>query len=86
MSAGQSRPADPPANVYVCICNGVTDHQIREAAENGCGSVAELTMRTGCGATCGSCLDMAVDILESARASDSPFPLDILPASLSQAA
>ncbi|WP_313211080.1 (2Fe-2S)-binding protein, partial [Stenotrophomonas sp.] len=45
--------------MYVCICNGVTDHQIREAAQSGVVSVSELTMRTGCGATCGSCLDMA---------------------------
>lgn len=49
--------------MYVCICNGVTDHQIREAAQNGVASVSELTMRTGCGATCGSCLDMAADLL-----------------------
>jgi len=54
-------------NVYVCICNGVTDHQIREAAAGGCDSVAELTMRTGCGANCGSCLDMAAGLLEQAR-------------------
>ena len=49
--------------MYVCICNGVTDHQIREAASHGVSTVAELTMRTGCGATCGSCLDMAGDLL-----------------------
>ena len=54
--------------MYVCICNGVTDHQIREAAEAGVSSVAELTMRTGCGANCGSCLDMAADLLARARA------------------
>ena len=35
--------------MYICICNGVTDHQIREAAEAGCGSLTELTMRTGGG-------------------------------------
>ena len=45
--------------MYVCICNGITDHQIREAAAAGCSTVAELTMRTGAGANCGSCLDMA---------------------------
>ena len=45
--------------MYVCICNGVTDHDIRQAAEAGCRSVPELTMRTGAGANCGSCLDMA---------------------------
>jgi len=50
--------------VYVCVCNGVTDHEIRQAAAAGCGSMTELTMRTGCGANCGSCVDMAVDMLE----------------------
>ncbi|MEE2496997.1 (2Fe-2S)-binding protein, partial [Pseudomonas aeruginosa] len=62
--------------VYVCICNGVTDHQIREAASNGLSTVAELTMRAGCGATCGSCLDMAGDLLSKARAThDLPLPV-----------
>ena len=45
--------------MYVCICNGITDHQIREVAEAGCRTMAELTMRTGAGACCGSCIDMA---------------------------
>ena len=39
--------------MYVCICNGVTDHEIRAVAAAGCTTLAELTMRTGCGATCG---------------------------------
>lgn len=66
--------------MYVCVCNGVTDHQIREAAANGCRSVAELTMRTGCGATCGTCLDMASDLLNEAREAQhvSPFPVPVL--------
>ncbi|MFT4247827.1 MAG: bacterioferritin-associated ferredoxin [Pseudomonas sp.] len=64
------------SNVYVCICNGVTDHQIREAAAHGCASVTELTMRTGCGSNCGSCLDMAAELLAQARAvRDFPLPL-----------
>ena len=63
--------------MYVCICNGVTDHQIRQAALNGCLTVAELTMRTGCGATCGSCLDMAGDLLAKAAATH-PLPLPVL--------
>lgn len=53
--------------VYVCICNGVTDRDIRQAAEAGCRSVPELTMRTGAGANCGSCLDLAGSLLEQAR-------------------
>ncbi len=54
--------------MYVCICNGVTDSQIRQAAANGCREVSELTMRTGCGATCGSCLDMASGLLDDFHA------------------
>lgn len=51
--------------VYVCICNGVTDHEIRQAAAAGCASMAELTMRTGCGASCGSCVGTAAALLDS---------------------
>ncbi|MFC0679830.1 (2Fe-2S)-binding protein [Lysobacter korlensis] len=62
--------------MYVCICNGVTDRDIREAAEGGCRTMPELTMRTGAGSTCGSCIEMATDILEQARAvRELPLPL-----------
>ena len=53
--------------VYVCICNGITDHDIRRAAEAGCSSMAELTMRTGAGACCGTCVDTATALLDEAR-------------------
>lgn len=61
--------------MYVCLCNGVTDREIREVAAAGCRTLPELTMRTGCGATCGSCLEMAQQILDevhAARALDVP--------------
>ncbi|MDG6348041.1 (2Fe-2S)-binding protein [Luteimonas sp. 8-5] len=54
--------------MYVCICNGITDHQIREVAEAGCRTVAELTMRTGAGACCGSCVEMAQGLLDEVQA------------------
>ena len=53
--------------MYICICNGVTDHDIRQAADAGCRSMTELTMRTGAGSSCGSCLDMAAQVLDQAR-------------------
>lgn len=53
--------------VYVCICNGVTDRDIAAAASAGCTGVHELTMRTGCGATCGSCVEMAGELLAQAH-------------------
>ncbi len=62
--------------MYVCICNGVTERDILQAAEAGCRSVPELTMRTGAGANCGSCLDMAASLLDQARAArEIPLPL-----------
>lgn len=54
--------------MYVCVCNGVTDHAIRDVAAAGCRTITELTMRTGCGATCGSCLEMAQQLLDEAHA------------------
>jgi bacterioferritin-associated ferredoxin len=81
-----NRPAGTTA-LYVCICNGVTDRQIREAAASGVRSVAELTMRTGCGATCGSCLEMAVGILDAhSTERRSVFSLPLLGTGISQAA
>lgn len=54
--------------MYVCICNGVTDRDIRAAAAHGCRGLPELTMRTGCGATCGSCVEAAVQLLDEEAA------------------
>lgn len=57
--------------MYVCLCNGVTEREIRQTAAAGCRSVAELTMRTGCGAGCGSCLPMAGQLLDESRVASS---------------
>ena len=64
--------------MYVCICNGVTERDIRHAADAGCRTLPELTMRTGCGATCGTCLDTAAAILADARGGKPDVELPIL--------
>ena len=53
--------------MYVCVCNAVTDQAIRDAAAAGVDTLCELTMRTGCGACCGSCVPYAAQLLEEAR-------------------
>ena len=74
-------PSAPSSNatalsMYVCICNGVTERDIRQAAEAGCRSVPELTMRTGCGATCGTCLETAAALLDDIRSTrELPLPM-----------
>ena len=52
--------------MYVCVCNGVTEQDIRRAMDGGCSSMSELTMRTGCGATCGCCVETACGMLDEA--------------------
>jgi len=59
--------------MYVCLCNGVTDLDIRHAAAVGCRTLGDLTMHTGCGATCGSCLSMAAELLAEMSPSATPF-------------
>jgi bacterioferritin-associated ferredoxin len=49
--------------MYVCICNAVTDRAIRKAAAEGVHSLAELQRRTGCAGACGSCADLAEQVL-----------------------
>lgn len=54
-------------SMYVCICNGITDRQIREAAQAGASDLSDLSAMTGCSTVCGSCGELALEILESTR-------------------
>lgn len=64
--------------MYVCICNAVTDRAIRDAASRGVSTLDELTLRTGCAGGCGSCADLAQEILHEARARPTrAFPLQL---------
>ena len=49
--------------MYVCLCHGVTDREIREAAENGVSSMRQLGKELGVGSQCGRCACMAREIL-----------------------
>jgi len=72
--------------MYVCICNAVTEKMIRQAANAGVRSLAELSRRTGCSTTCGSCADLAEDILHEARAALAPQPFKLPLLTVAQAA
>ena len=54
--------------MYVCICNAVTDRQIREAAASGARTFADVRRRTGCADCCGSCENLALEIFDKAVA------------------
>ncbi len=41
--------------MYICLCEGVTDHQIRAAVASGVGSYAALRRELGLARQCGRC-------------------------------
>ncbi|MEZ5465369.1 MAG: (2Fe-2S)-binding protein [Lysobacteraceae bacterium] len=63
--------------MYVCICHGVTDRAIREAAESGVRDVAGLAIETGLGTGCGTCTGLAQQLLDVEH---QRFPLPVLQA------
>ena len=50
--------------MYVCICKGVTEKQVQQAAENGCRSIREVRLCLGVGSQCGKCVNHACKVLE----------------------
>jgi len=41
--------------VIICLCEGLSESDLREAVRDGAASRYELSMRTGAGRCCGSC-------------------------------
>lgn len=41
--------------MIICLCEGLSDRDLREVVRNGATSRFELSMRTGAGRCCGSC-------------------------------
>jgi bacterioferritin-associated ferredoxin len=56
--------------MYVCLCHGVTDRAITQAARDGINSFAALQQRTGVSTCCGACREQAEDVFASACVSE----------------
>ncbi|GHC16116.1 (2Fe-2S)-binding protein [Aidingimonas halophila] len=41
--------------MFICLCKGVTDREIREAVSDGARSWREVREVTGCSSQCGKC-------------------------------
>ena len=54
--------------MYVCICNSITERQIRNAAEEGASDLWRLQAELGVATGCGSCKEAASEILAEYRA------------------
>ena len=49
--------------MYVCICNAVTDKQIRKARDKGATTIEDLSRELKVATCCGRCADCAKNIL-----------------------
>jgi bacterioferritin-associated ferredoxin len=49
--------------MYVCLCQGVTDGQIRDAIYEGCCSYREVREATGVATQCGKCACVAKQVV-----------------------
>jgi bacterioferritin-associated ferredoxin len=49
--------------MYVCICNGITENQIRDAISDGVRSLRELRADLGVASCCGKCADCAQQVI-----------------------
>jgi bacterioferritin-associated ferredoxin len=58
--------------MYICLCNGFTDGQVRRSADAGPCSVGQIYQALGCRPKCGKCVPLVRDILRDsgARAAD----------------
>ena len=54
--------------MYVCVCQAVTDRQIREAAQGGARTLQDLRRELGVTRDCGRCASCARDCLQEANA------------------
>jgi bacterioferritin-associated ferredoxin len=54
--------------MYVCVCQAITDRQIRDAAQRGAHTVPALQLQLPVGACCGRCIDAAQEVLDEHHA------------------
>ena len=52
--------------MIVCVCNNISDREIRQAVDLGINSVAELRKELGVGTMCGKCISYAREVLHEA--------------------
>ncbi|WP_109842466.1 bacterioferritin-associated ferredoxin [Bordetella pseudohinzii] len=55
--------------MYVCICNAVTERQVRACVDAGASSLGDLQFELGVASCCGCCAATASEYLPGGRAS-----------------
>jgi bacterioferritin-associated ferredoxin len=64
--------------MYVCICKGVTDREIRDAVADGVHTVRGLRKQLGCTGQCGKCKPQVCEIRDEVIAGQCGLALNAL--------
>jgi bacterioferritin-associated ferredoxin len=69
--------------MIVCVCNNISDREIRQAVDLGITSMDELRRDLGVATCCGQCADCALQVLSKHVAASAPAPADVTVTELS---
>jgi bacterioferritin-associated ferredoxin len=53
--------------MIVCVCNRITEKEVREAARGGASTPEQAYARLDCEVQCGCCLDYAQEVIDEER-------------------
>ena len=53
--------------MYICVCNAVTERQVKQAVNEGADTMRDLRQRLGVAGECGRCAKCALDCLREHR-------------------
>ena len=54
--------------MYVCVCQAISDQDIRDAVHEGAEDFADIQNRLGAATGCGTCSDFAKEVISEALA------------------
>jgi bacterioferritin-associated ferredoxin len=58
--------------VYICICHGITDSQIRSCVQDGARDLCDLSGQLGVATQCGGCAGHALEVLNETLSTGVP--------------
>ena len=53
--------------MIVCVCNRLTEREVRDAARSGCATSEAAYASLGCEVQCGCCLDYSEELIASEK-------------------
>ncbi len=53
--------------MYVCVCYGVTEKQVKEAVEQGAETLKALQTKLNVGTECGKCIKATLEMMEQTK-------------------